>query len=176
MDGKRFDAVTRGLAVASSRRRVLGGLLAGVVIVQTGTAALAAKRGNRKRRRNDDGADDGAVDETLVVPGTLAGGIWEETIEVCRFDPESGGYDVIAVSPTAIPEHLNGGGTLFLDCCVDTDCEVRVCLTATGCIEGACAYDNTAGAPCDPGDGTTGVCGDEGICKSVAVAPPVGVG
>jgi hypothetical protein len=171
MDGARFDEVARGLAAAMSRRRVLRGLLGGLVAMQGGTAAMAIRRRGRNGRRGD-----GVADADAVAPGTLAGGIWEESIEICRFDFETGEYEIIAVSPTAVPEHLNQGHTLFLDCCVDTDCEFRVCLVATGCIEGACAYDNTEGAPCDPGDGTTGVCDDRGVCLStgMAAAAPVG--
>jgi hypothetical protein len=167
MDGMRFDAVTRGLAAATSRRRALGLVLGGAFAAGSASAAMAQNRRRRRRRGNGEAEPDAA---DLVPPGTLAGGIWEETIEVCRFDAE-GGYEVVAISPTEVPDHLNRGGTIFLDCCADTDCPPRVCLTASGCIEGACAYDNTEGAPCDPGDGTSGVCGDDGTCVSTGVAP-----
>jgi hypothetical protein len=171
MDGQRFDAGARGLVAALSRRRVLGGLLSGLLAMPGGTATLAVKRRGRGGRRGD-----GVADGDGVAPGTLAGGIWDESIEICRFDFETGEYEIIAVSPTAVPEHLNQGDTLFLDCCVDTDCAWRPCLVATGCIEGACAYDNTEGAPCDPGDGASGVCDDRGVCLSTGatVAVPAG--
>jgi hypothetical protein len=171
MDGTRFDAVARGLVAAASRRTVLGGLLGGLIALQSGSSTLAIKRRGRNGRR-----DDGVADPDDVAPGTLAGGVWEDSIEMCSFDFETGEYEIIAVSPVAVAEHLDRGDTLYLDCCVDTDCEYRVCLVATGCIEGACAYDNTEGAPCDPGDGTTGVCDDRGVCLStgVIVAAPAG--
>lgn len=169
MEGKQFDAVTRVLAAATSRRRAFGLVLGGACAASTASATMAQHRRRRRRRNGDDEAE--PADETLVPPGTLAGGIWEETLEVCKFDAESGEYEIVAISPTAVPEHLNAGGTIYLDCCVDADCPPRVCLTASGCIEGACAYDNTEGASCDPGDGTSGVCGDDGTCVSTGVAP-----
>ena len=167
MDGKRFDAAARGLAAATSRRNALGLVLGGAFAAGATTPAMAQNR--RRRRRRGDGEAEPA-DETLVPPGTLAGGIWEETIAVCRFDAE-GGYEVVAISPTAVPDHLNRGGTLYLDCCIDADCPPRVCLTASGCIEGACAYDNLEGTTCYVEDGSPGVCGDDGTCRSTGVAP-----
>ncbi len=173
MDGKRFDAAIRGLAGGTSRRGALGLVLGGILAAGATHSAMAQNR--RRRRRRGDG-EEAPADETLVPPGTLAGGIWEETIEVCRFDAE-GGYEVVAISPTAVPDHLNSGGTLYLDCCIDGDCPPRICLTATGCIEGACAYDNLEGTTCSLEDGSPGVCGDDGTCRSTGVAPaPVAVG
>ena len=175
MDGKRFDAVTRGLAATATRRHALGLVCGAVFAAGTASAATAQNRRKRRKRRDDEGAE--PVDETLIPPGTLAGGIWEETIEVCRFDAEAGDYEIVAISPTAVPNHLNAGGTLYLDCCIDTDCPPRVCLTASGCIEGACAYDNLEGTTCYLDDGTSGVCGDDGTCRSTGVAPaPVAAG
>ena len=168
MDGNRFDAVTRGLSTATSRRGALGFVIGGVFAAGAASTAMAQNRRRRRRRRDSDEAEPDAAD--LVPPGTLAGGIWEETIEVCRFDAE-GGYEVVAISPTEVPDHLNRGGTIYLDCCVDTDCPPRVCLTATGCIEGACAYDNLEGTTCYLDDGSPGVCGDDGTCHSSGVAP-----
>ena len=174
MNAGQFDAVTRNLAIETSRRRALGLVLGGVFAAGTARRAMAQNRRRRRGRRGD--GEEGPADETLVPPGTLAGGIWEETLEVCRFDAE-GGYEVVAISPTEVPDHLSSGGTIYLDCCVDTDCPPRVCLTATGCIEGACAYDNLEGTTCYLEDGTPGVCGDDGTCRSTGVAPaPVPVG
>lgn len=173
MDGKRFDAATRGLAAATSRRSALGLVLGGIVAAGTTNSVKAQNR--RRRRRRGDG-EAAPADETLIPPGTLAGGIWEETIEVCEFDFETGEYDIVAISPTAVPDHLNGGGTLYLDCCIDADCPPRVCLTASGCIEGACAYDNLEGTTCYLDDGAPGVCGDDGACRATGAAPaPVSV-
>jgi hypothetical protein len=168
MDAGRFDAATRSLAIETSRRRIFGALM-GVLAAGTAGSALAQNRRKRRGRRGDGEA--APADESLVPPGTLAGGIWDETIEVCQFDAESGSYEIVAISPTAVADHLNAGGTIYLDCCIDADCPPRVCLTATGCIEGACAYDNLEGSLCDPGDGTSGVCGDDGACRSTGVAP-----
>jgi hypothetical protein len=173
MDGNRFDAVTRGLSAATSRRGALGFVLGGAFAAGATSTAMAQNR-RRRRRRDSDEAEPDAAD--LVPPGPLAGDIWEETIEVCRFDAE-GGYEVVAISPTAVPDHLSRGGTIYLDCCVDSDCPPRVCLTATGCIEGACAYDNLEGTTCYLDDGSLGVCGDDGTCRTTGAAPaPVPVG
>ena len=170
MDGTRFDAVTRGLAAGTSRRRVLGGLLGGIVAVQSGGSAFAVKRG---KRRNRGGA---ATDTYPLAPGTLAGGVFENSIEVCHFDPETGGYEILTVSPISIPDYLSLGDTLYLDCCVDAECGSLPCFTASGCIEGACAYDATPGATCALTDGTTGACDADGVCVFVAavVPPPIG--
>jgi hypothetical protein len=169
MDGKRFDAATRGLAAEKTRRGLLATIIGGAFAVGPAGGILAQNRRRRRRRGGD--ADPDAVD--LLPPGTLAGGIWEATIDVCSFDAETGDYEVVTISPTAVPEHLNSGGTLYLDCCIDTDCPPRVCLTATGCIEGACAYDNLEGTTCYFEDGTAGVCGDDGRCRSTGTAPAV---
>ncbi len=171
MDGNRFDSVTRGLAAGTSRRRILGGVLASIVTMQTGTTTLAARRRNRKGRGNGDG-----VETIPIPPGTLAGGVFENSIEVCHFDFETGEYSVLTVSPISIPEYLNQGDTLFIDCCVDAECGALPCFSASGCIEGACAYNPTIGAPCALVDGTTGSCDEDGVCIAVFVAPPVTVG
>ena len=84
MDGKRFDAAARGLAAGASRRAVLGFVLGGVFAA--GAASSATAQNRRRRRRRGDG--EAAPAEETLAPGTLAGGIWEETIEVCRFDAE----------------------------------------------------------------------------------------
>jgi hypothetical protein len=97
-------------------------------------------------------------------PGTLAGGIWDETIEICHFNAETGAYEVIPVPTPTVPEYLNAGDTLYIDCCITAECGALPCLTPSACIEGACAYDPVPGASCALEDGTTGVCDDDGDC------------
>jgi len=166
MGGKRFDSVTRGLITGTSRRRMLGGILAGIFILQTGPAALAAKRG--KRRSRGDGSPSAA---TPLAPGTLAGGVFENSIEICHYDIETGGYTILPVSPISIPDYLNQGDNLFIDCCVDAECGALPCFSASGCIEGACAYNPTIGAACALQDGTTGSCYEDGVCIAGYVPP-----
>ena len=164
MDGRQFDDATRALAREAPRRLVLGGLLGTVAALLTGSATFAVRprRGrDRDKRRGDD--------EITLPPGTLTGGVWDESIEICHFDFETGKYRIIAVATPAIPDYLNQGHTLFIDCCVDTDCAPRTCLIATGCIEGACAYDSTEGASCLTGEGLSGSCDDRARCVPVAV-------
>ena len=169
MDGNRFDALTRGLVRETSRRRALGGAFGGAVAILTGATAFAA----RDRVRRDDKDGDG-VEDTTVASGALAGGIWEESIAVCRFNPETGGYIVRNVSMISLPEHLNRGDTLYIDCCAYKDCRARECLTVTGCVEGACAYEATEGASCRLRGGVMGVCTRKGECVSTAPVTPAG--
>ena len=84
-----------------------------------------------------------------VLPeGVLTGGVWEETLEMCHFDPETGGYRIVPVSTIAVPEQLARGDTLYIDCCVSTECSSTECLTATGCVSGACSFDVAVNASC----------------------------
>jgi hypothetical protein len=162
MDGKQFDMMAREM----SRRRAIGSALGGAIALVTGSSVFAAKR-NRRRRgdRND---------EAPLVPGTQVGGVWDETIEICHFDWETGEHQVMAVSTPSLPEYLNLGDTLFIDCCVDPDCLPQRCLTPSGCIEGACMYDVTEGAGCVI-NGAQGYCDGDGNCIAVAVPTPVSV-
>ena len=164
MDARQFDGATRALARETPRRLVLGGLLAAATVLLTGTNARAVKP---RRRRNRDGQ--GGDTEIALPPGTLTGGVWDESIEICHFDFATGKYRIIAVATPAVPEYLNQGHTLFIDCCVDTDCAPRTCLIATGCIEGACAYDATEGASCLTGEGVSGYCDERSRCVPVTV-------
>jgi hypothetical protein len=163
MDGMRFDAATRGLANATSRRRMLGGALGGFLAVLTGASAFAA----RNKRRHGDKGD--AAAEDVTANSALVGGIWENTLEICQFDAE-GGYEIIAVPMPYVPDYLNKGAVVHIDCCVDDDCGWRECLAPSGCVEGACMYDATTGAECNAGEGLTGVCNEKGNC--IANTPP----
>lgn len=184
MDEKRFDTVARRLvresahARARSRRRVLGGALGGVLALVTGSSTLAnrgrVRKGKYKRGGQDETADVSGVYGTLP-EGVLAGGVWEETLEMCIYDPETSDFIVVPVSTVAVPEYLARGNTLFIDCCADTDCGWRPCLTSTGCISGACAYDATVNAPCDLGNGETGICRNDAVCVPVSTGAVIGV-
>jgi hypothetical protein len=163
MDGKRFDSVARGLAQRRSRRGVFGALSGGALAIVVGSPVFAAKGKHRQDKKDESGSE-------APNPGTQVGGIWDETIAICHWDPESGEFQVMEVSTPTVPQYLNAGDTLFLDCCVDADCPKRVCLAATGCIEGACAYDVVAGEACGMGDGTTGVCDKNADCVPDAIS------
>jgi hypothetical protein len=167
MDGTRFDSAARGLARARSRRAVLGGLL-GAIAATSASSTLAVK--NRKRKGKGQGGD-GSEDEDVLALGTLAGGVWEASMEICHFNAETGGFERMLVSAPELPNYLNAGDTLYIDCCVDGDCQWQPCATPTGCIEGACMYEITAGVECALSDGLTGVCGKDGTCQSTT--PPV---
>lgn len=162
MDGKQFDRIARDLTRETSRRTALRGLLGGALALALGGSSVSAiKRRKRRGRRGNDGVE---TTESALPPGTLAGGVWEETLQICHFDPESGKVKVIAVSTPSVPQYLNAGDTLFIDCCVDDECVALPCLTPTGCIQGACAYDTTEGAACALEDGTTGYCDSDAKC------------
>ena len=164
MDGMRFDAVTRGLAGATSRRRMLGGALGGVLAALTGGTAFAA-RNKRRRGGNGDAAD-------ATTSGALVGGIWDNTLEICQFNAD-GGYKIIAVPMPSVPDYLNKGATVYIDCCIDPDCGWLPCAAPAGCVEGACMYDATPGVECHAGDGLSGVCNQKGECEAIAPPPPV---
>lgn len=161
MDGKQFDAIARGLTDAAPRRRLLGGLLGAALAAWSGAPAFAAKRRKRKGR---DGKDGDETAESDLPPGALTGGLWDETIDMCHFDPEAGAYTVLAVPTTSVPDHLAQGDTLYIDCCETAECGALPCFTPSGCIEGACMYDPVPGQACALSDGTTGVCNDDGEC------------
>lgn len=177
MDGKRFDLITRALSRELPRRRVLGSLLAGGLAAVAGNPVSAANRRRRRGRgeRDANNTEEVGTIESLVPPGALTGGIWDETIEMCHFDPTTGEYAVIPVSTPSVPDFLNAGATLYIDCCVDTDCTLDPCLVPTGCIEGACSFDVAYGAACYRADGATGVCDKEGFCGPASSGAVTGV-
>jgi hypothetical protein len=103
--------------------------------------------------------------QSLVLPeGVLVGGVWEETLEMCHYDPETGGYRIVPVSTVEVPDRLSRGDTLFIDCCVYSDCFSTDCLTATSCVSGACSYDVAINAPCHLGNGVYGICRSDAVC------------
>jgi len=157
------------MARQRSRRGVFAALGGGALSIALGSHTFAAKK-----KRNKESSDDSAG--AAPNPGTQVGGIWDETIAICHWDPESGEVRVMEISTPTVPQYLNAGDTLFMDCCVDADCRKRLCLTATGCIEGACSYDTTTGEACGMGDGSTGVCNKNAECapSGISDAPIMG--
>lgn len=170
MDHTRFDDLIRGFGKRADRRHLLGAFLAGgAALVATGSTD-AARRRKRKARDNSVLAD--SADQTLELPpGTLAGGIWDETIEICHYNAETGGYDVTAVSTVLVPNYLNAGDTLYIDCCTDAECGPLPCLEPTSCVQGACAYDVVEGAACALSTGATGYCNSDAECVAPTYAP-----
>jgi len=168
MGDTRFDTVARSLAHAtaraSSRRRALGGLLGATFVVLTGSSTLANRGRIRRGRRGGQGQDETATTSDVLSEGALAGGVWEETIEMCHFDPETGGYRIIPVSTVAVPQQLTQGDTLYIDCCVSTDCTSTECLMAKGCVSGACSFDVALNASCTLETGAPGICRSDAVC------------
>jgi hypothetical protein len=160
MDGKQFDLIARGLAGAVPRRRLLSGLLGATVATLGGSSVSAV---NRRKRKGHDGKD-GDETETSLPPGALTGGIWDETIDMCHFDPEAGAYKVVAVPTTSVPDYISQGDNVYIDCCDSAECGALPCMSPSGCIEGACMYDPVPGEACALEDGTTGSCDDDGAC------------
>jgi hypothetical protein len=173
MDETRFDTLTRRLGRVSTRRGVLGGVLGSTFALLNGSAVLADRGRFRRRKDNRSGKDEPETIEEALPEGVLAGGIWDETLTMCHFDPETGDYEVLPVSTTSVPEYLERGDTLFIDCCVASECGSRPCLTLAGCIEGACAYDATVNAQCDLGNGAMGICRSDGVCVPVSTGVEV---
>src|SRR5829696_1671700 len=138
MDDKHFDTVARGMVRLSSRRGALGGLL-GAVLAVAGSSAMANRGRLRRANRGGRGQDETATASDYLPAGVLVGGVWEETIEMCHYDPETGGYRIVPVSTIAVPEQLQRGDTLYIDCCVSTECTSSDCWTAKGCVSGACS-------------------------------------
>jgi hypothetical protein len=173
MDHMRFDALTRGLGQPAGRRQLLGAVLGGGLAVVAGQSTEAVKRRKRKGRGNDRNSSeaDNADQTVQLPPGTLAGGIWDETIEICHYNAETGGYDVTAVSTVLVPNYLNAGDTLYIDCCTDAECGPLPCLEPTSCVQGACAYDVVEGATCALSNGATGYCNSDAQCVASTYAP-----
>jgi hypothetical protein len=167
MEDTRFDTVARSLARAS-RRHVLGGMLGATLAVVTGSSTLAIRGRLRRGRRGAQGQDETATASDVLPEGELAGGVWEETLEMCHYDAETGGYRIVPVSTIAVPEQLARGDTLYIDCCVSTDCSSTECLTAKGCVSGACSYKVALNAPCTLETGSLGICRSDAICVSVS--------
>jgi hypothetical protein len=170
MEDTRFDTVARSLAQASaratSRRGALGGLLGATFAVLTGSSALADRPRNRRGRRGGHEQDQTASD--ALPDGILTGGVWEETIDMCHYDAETGRYRIVPVSTVAVPQQLNRGDTLYIDCCVSSDCTSAECLTATGCVSGACSFDIALNAQCTLETGALGICRSDGVCVPVS--------
>ena len=179
MEDTRFDTVARSLARASasagSRRRALGGVLGATLAVLTGSSALANRPRNRRGRRGGHGQDETAAASDVLPDGVLAGGVWEETLEMCHFDPETGGYRIVPVSTVAVPEQLARGNTLYIDCCASTDCTSTECLTAKGCASGACSFDVALNAPCTLENGAQGICRSDAACVPTSTSGDVAV-
>jgi hypothetical protein len=164
MDEQRFDTITRNLARLSSRRRMLGGVLGGALTLVTTSSTLANRGKIRRARRGGRGQEETAAASDVLPEGVLVGGVWEETLEMCHYDPETGGYRIVPVSTISVPERLARGDTLYIDCCVFADCFSTDCLTATSCVSGACAYDVALNAPCSLGNGAYGICRSDAVC------------
>lgn len=175
MDHARFDELARGLGKPAGRRQMIGVFLAGGVAMLAAESTDAARRRKRKSRENN--ADTDSPDQPVELPpGTLAGGIWDETIEICHYNAETGRFDVTAVSTVLVPNYLNAGDTLFIDCCTDADCGPLPCLAPTNCVQGACAYDVVEGAPCALSNGSTGYCNSDAECVAPTYAPVTSTG
>jgi hypothetical protein len=168
MDEMRFDTMTRGMARHSSRRGVLGGVLGATLTLVAGSSAMAIRGRLRRANRGGRGQDETASASDYLPEGVLVGGVWDETIEMCHYDPETGGYRIVPVSTVAVPEQLNRGDTLYIDCCASTDCTSTDCWIATGCVSGACSFDVALNAPCNLGNGVYGICRSDAVCVPVS--------
>lgn len=164
MDETRFDTVARNLARLSSRRGVLGGVLGAALTLTAGSSATAIRGRLRRANRGGRGQNETATASDYLPDGVLVGGVWEETIEMCHYDPATGGYRIVPVSTIAVPEQLERGDTLYIDCCVSTDCTSTDCWIATGCVSGACSFDVALNAPCNLGNGVYGICRSDAVC------------
>jgi hypothetical protein len=169
MDEKRFDTMARGMARLSSRRGVLGGVLGAALTLVAGSSAMANRGRLRRVNRGGRGQDETATASDYLPEGVLVGGVWEETIEMCHYDPETGGYRVVPVSTIAVPEQLQRGDTLYIDCCVSTECSSTGCWIATGCVSGACSYDVALNASCTLETGVLGICRGDAVCVPVSI-------
>jgi hypothetical protein len=175
MEDTRFDTMARGLARLSSRRRALGGVLGSAFTVLTGSSAIANRGKIRRAKRGGHGQDETATASDVLPEGVLVGGVWEETLEMCHYDPEIGGYRVVPVSTVAVPEQLARGDTLYIDCCVYSDCFSTDCLTAKDCVSGACSFDVALNAPCSLGNGAYGICRSDAVCVPTSMSGEVAV-
>jgi hypothetical protein len=160
MDGRDFDSMARAVARTTSRRWIVAGLFSGALALAAEDPAAAYKR---RKRKNGDGKD-GEDPTSSLPPGTLAGGIWEKTMDICHYDPDAGKFTVKTVPLASVSDYFNQGDTPYVDCCDSSECSILPCFSPTGCIEGACMYDPVPGEACALDDGTTGVCDGDGAC------------
>src|SRR5215213_9311665 len=168
MNEKQFDTIARGLARLASRRLVVGGVLGGALTLLTGPSAIAIRGKLRRGNRGGHGQDETATASDMLPEGILTGGVWEETLEMCHYDPETGGYRIVPVSTIAVPERLSQGDTVYIDCCASTDCTSTECLTAAGCVSGACNFHVAINAQCTLETGALGICRSDGVCVPVS--------
>ena len=168
MNEKSFDAVARSLARLSSRRHVLGGVVGTALTLLAGSSAMANRGKNRRAGRAGRGQDETVTASDVLPEGVLVGGVWEETLEMCHYDPQTGGYRIVPVSTIAVPEQLARGNTLYINCCVSTDCTSTECLTSTGCVSGACSFEVALNASCHLGTNEYGICRSDGVCVPVS--------
>jgi hypothetical protein len=168
MEDTRFDTIARNLAQATSRRRAIGGVLGATFAMLMGQSALAKRGRIRRGRRGGHGQDDTTTASDVPLEGVVASGVWEETLDMCHYDPETGGYRIVPVSTVEVPDRLNRGDTLYIDCCVFTDCVSTECLTAKECVSGACSFDVAVNASCDLGNGVFGICRSDAVCVEVS--------
>jgi hypothetical protein len=168
VDEKRFDTIVRSLVRLSSRRRVLGAGLGAAVSLLAGPSVMANRGKIRRANRGGRGQDETATASDYLPEGVLVGGVFAETIEMCHYDAETGGYRIVPVSTVAVPEQLARGDTLYIDCCVFTDCTSTDCMTAKDCVSGACAFDIATNAPCNLGNGVYGICRSDAVCVPVS--------
>ena len=176
MNEKCFDTVARSLARLSSRRHVLGGVVGTALTLLAGSSAMANRGKNRRAGRIGRGQDETVTASDVLPEGVLVGGVWEETLEMCHYDPQTGGYRIVPVSTIAVPEQLARGDTLYIDCCVFTDCTSTDCLKATDCISGACSYDVALNAPCHLGNNVFGICRSDAVCVPTSTGAQVAEG
>jgi hypothetical protein len=165
MDEKRFDTLARSLAPRhSSRRHVLGGVLGTAVTLLAGSSAMASRGKVRRAKRGNHGQDETATASDVLPDEVLVGSVLEETIEMCHYDPETARYRIVLASSVAVPERLSRGDTLYIDCCDPADCTSTDCLTATGCVSGACDFKVALNAPCHLEKDVFGICRSDAVC------------
>ena len=163
MDEKRLDTMARnlarlrhGAACSAGARHRIG--LDGWTICHR---RPARSPGRRTAMQEETG------DNRRAAGRSPAGGVWEETIEMCHYDGNG-----MAASPASarLPFRSTEPGrhATYIDCCVSTDCTSTDCLTATGCVSGACAFDIPTNAPCNLGNGVYGICRSDGVCVPVS--------
>jgi hypothetical protein len=152
---------------------VLSGVLGGTFAVLAGSSSLANRGKLRRARRGGQGQAETATASDVLPEGVLVGGIWEETLQMCHYDPQTGGYRIVPVSTIAVPERLSLGDTLYIDCCVFSDCASTDCFIAKSCISGACSYDVALNATCHLGNNEFGICRSDAVCVPTSTGAQV---
>jgi hypothetical protein len=196
MTDERFDALTRTLGKATSRRTVFKGLVAaaaGAVLTRAGgNDAEARARIRTACARLGQACGAGTVDNQACCPSLTCGDeltCCKDTNQTCIANDDCCGDNTCRPNPTGLGNRCLPPGDAGAECVEDLDCAAGlICDPYTGTCAGELGAPCTSDADCVSGvcDVYTGicvagnlpngaVCADSAQCESGSCCPPEGV-